>query len=506
MNPAPAQIILTVRSNAVTGEKLKLTAELLDRRLERMRDGTPTVIFGVEGEGEIRRYAFRRSDRGLKSFPDVALSRPGVYYLFARIAGKNKTWRSNPVEIFSRRPRYRLWWGEIHGHTALSDSLGTIDEHYRYGRDVLAMDIYAAADHTEFPKMDPMTEAKWRKTRAAARKYYRPHEFVTFLGFEWTSGKWFSNPYAGYGHRCVYYPDDDQPYFCCNSPDVHTPEQLFARLDELKSTALVIPHHPAVDNPSFWVNWDFFHPGYERLVEIYSMWGNSERSEADGNVERPVRRLGGTVRTGQGSHVQDALRKGCRVGFIGGSDAHDGRGGRTIMHVGDPKYFQGNRSRHEGPFYPNGLMAVYAEELTRESVFAAMRQRRTYAATCARIILDFRLNGHWMGEEIRVPSPTVIRRLRVRVQGTADVDRVEIVKNCVDVFRYAGRGRTAEFEYTDRERIRNTDFYYVRVIQKDGEMAWSSPVWVDLKKVKGKRQNGNKKPRLMTNNKAQMTK
>lgn len=478
------KIILTLRSNAIVGEKLKLTVELLNRRLERIKDLHPTIVFAVEGENDFREYAFSPSDKGIKKFHDISFSDPGIYYLTVRLKAGRRKWLSNPVKVSAKKPKYRLWWGEIHGHTALSDSLGTIDEHYRYGRDVLAMDIYAAADHTEFPKIDPMTASKWKKTCAGARKYYRPHEFVTFLGFEWTSGKWFSDPYGGYGHRNVYYLEDDQPYFYCNSPDCHTPPQLFSKLDALKTRAIVIPHHPAVNNPSFWVNWDFYHPGSERLVEIYSIWGNSERSTEDGNVERPGKRLGGTVKTGQGNHVQDALRKGCRVGFIGGSDAHDGRGGRTVMHVGNPRYFKGNRSRHQGPFYPNGLMAVYAEELTRESVFEAMMRRRVYAATCARIMLDFKVNGYWMGKEIKLKNGAAPRKLTVKVCGTGDIDRVEVVKNCQDIFRFAGKGKTAEFEYTDRKKAGDGDFYYVRVIQKDGDMAWSSPIWIDVNKKK----------------------
>ena len=35
-----------------------------------------------------------------------------------------------------------------------------------------------------------------------------------------------------------------------------------------------------------------------------------------------------------------------------------------------------------------------------------------------------------------------------------------------------------EFEYTDTESAEEGDYYYVRVTQLDGGMAWSSPIWV----------------------------
>ena len=36
-----------------------------------------------------------------------------------------------------------------------------------------------------------------------------------------------------------------------------------------------------------------------------------------------------------------------------------------------------------------------------------------------------------------------------------------------------------DLEMTDKPSGAATDFYYVRVIQKNGQRAWSSPVWVD---------------------------
>ena len=36
----------------------------------------------------------------------------------------------------------------------------------------------------------------------------------------------------------------------------------------------------------------------------------------------------------------------------------------------------------------------------------------------------------------------------------------------------------AEFEFTDRHRSDKTDWYYVRVVQANGSLAWSSPIWV----------------------------
>jgi len=69
---------------------------------------------------------------------------------------------------------------------------------------------------------------------------------------------------------------------------------------------------------------------------------------------------------------------------------------------------------------------VLAAELTREAIFDAIRNRRTYAVTGDRIALDFQLNGRLMGSELPYTRP---RELAVTVTGWDQLDRVEILKN-----------------------------------------------------------------------------
>ena len=52
-----------------------------------------------------------------------------------------------------------------------------------------------------------------------------------------------------------------------------------------------------------------------------------------------------------------------------------------------------------------GLVAALARELTRDAVFEALFERRTYATTGARILLDFTLNRHGMGSLVAVSAP-----------------------------------------------------------------------------------------------------
>ena len=43
---------------------------------------------------------------------------------------------------------------------------------------------------------------------------------------------------------------------------------------------------------------------------------------------------------------------------------------------------------------------------------------------------------------------------------------------------------SVSFEWEDSSPLHSAAFYYVRLRQADGQMAWSSPVWVDPKSSK----------------------
>lgn len=117
---------------------------------------------------------------------------------------------------------------------------------------------------------------------------------------------------------------------------------------------------------------------------------------------------------------------------------------------------------------------VYVQDLSRKALFNALRARRTFAASDT-IVVDFRLGTHWMGEEVVIREARV---LAVKVKGTGDLRRVDIVRNGEFAYTTRPAGRSAEFRYRDSSLPPGEVYYYVRVIQKDQNMAWSSPVWV----------------------------
>lgn len=376
---------------------------------------------------------------------------------------------SNPMQVTGDGER--LFFGDIHAHTELSyDASGSIDEMYEYARDVAGLDFAAAADHqtaidglrsvcahvggipgVTFESMRP----RWEATCEAAARFREPGRFVTFVGFEFA-------PHEFEGHRNVYWLDD-RPEMLPASGDIQ--EWLRTRpLKRLRKTedVLVIPHHP----PIMWragmkegggLDYGDLPDAAQPVVEICSKHGTSEYLDN----ERPLR--------GQcaGSFVSDFLERGHKFGFIGGSDTH-------LANPGSPL--------QEGPYatlrFRAGLAAVWAPELTRKAIWDALRARRCYATTGPKFVLRFWVNDLFMGEEGHAEGA---RTIRVEARGETPIILIEIVKNGRVVARWdAHRPRLdVEFEWEDRDGAeRETDYYYSRVRQHDGEWTWASPAWL----------------------------
>ena len=93
-----------------------------------------------------------------------------------------------------------------------------------------------------------------------------------------------------------------------------------------------------------------------------------------------------------------------------------------------------------------------------------------------RIYLDFHVCGQPMGSEVKHTGP---RRIEVRAASEVAISRIEIVKNGDDYLSAEPNGNDVTWDEVDNETD-SPAWYYVRVTRADGEMAWSSPVWVGV--------------------------
>jgi hypothetical protein len=104
-----------------------------------------------------------------------------------------------------------------------------------------------------------------------------------------------------------------------------------------------------------------------------------------------------------------------------------------------------------------------------------MRARHAYAST-DNIIVDLRIGEHLMGDIFKTGDTPV---LKVHVEGTGPIARIEVIKNNTFVHTNRPDRASSSFEYRDNDIKPGESYYYVRVEQAAGQLAWSSPIWVN---------------------------
>ncbi|MCY3776395.1 MAG: hypothetical protein OXH11_10460 [Candidatus Aminicenantes bacterium] len=352
--------------------------------------------------------------------------------------------RIRSYRIQSRGRTYSIYRGDLHRHTDISldgGGDGSLVDAYRYARDAGGLDFLGITDHNH-EIVEPYNW--WRNQKVA--DLFQLENFAAFYGYERSLE--FPN-----GHRNVFFirrGTSILPIETAEHLGLEGSERLFWHLRRKNGTS--IPHTIATGSGTDWRDND---PEVEHLLEIFQ--GMREAYEHPGAPQpmtvqpsstleqdnRPFRRLG---------TAWSALEKGYKLGFIASSD-------HISTHI--------------------SYACLIAEELTPEGLLEAIRARRAYAAT-DNIILDVRFLGsdgeHLMGEAFTSATPV---RITADLMGTQPIRRVDVIKDNRIVYSVTPDKRDVKFQYADAASEPGESYYYLRVIQEDGEMAWGSPAWVD---------------------------
>ncbi|MDX1503970.1 MAG: DUF3604 domain-containing protein, partial [Thermoanaerobaculia bacterium] len=175
-----------------------------------------------------------------------------------------------------------------------------------------------------------------------------------------------------------------------------------------------------------------------------------EAADSPGRIYAPV----------AGNTVRDQLDRGYRLGVVGSGDSHDGHPGLAHLVTGQ-----------------GGLAGIFAEEATRAAVLEALRARRVYATNGPRIYLRTVLAERPMGAQVPVWRGS--RELVAEVAGTAPIEWVEVVRSGEVVERVGVDGLRQARLALEVRHPRPGEYLYLRVIQEDGGVAWSSAYFFD---------------------------
>ncbi len=332
-----------------------------------------------------------------KKHRQPGISEAGVHRITIADEATGLSAETNPILVRNEEPHGR-YWADLHGQTEETIGTNTIDDYFRFARDIAYLD---ACGHqgNDFQ----ITDTFWQKIQQTTADFYAPGKFVTFPGWEWSG-----NTGLG-GDRNVLYREEGGLITRSSralvsgeeaaDPCSDTVEDLFDNLEATGRDVMLIAHVGGR-----YADLERHREGLEPAVEVHSAWGTFEWM------------------------LDDAFSRGYRMAIVANSDGHKGRPGASWPGASTFGSY-------------GGLTCILADRLDRDSVWDAYQNRRVYATTGARIALD--VTGHFGsdGDGKVIPMGSVIESsqsetlsLRVSVAGTAPIERIEF-RNAMNVLK-----------------------------------------------------------------------
>lgn len=295
--------------------------------------------------------------------------------------------------------------------------------------------------------MNPeLLRSVWESYAAEADRFSKPGKFTAFVGFEWTS-----MPQAQNLHRCVIFKDKgpDIPYTAFESVD---PEDLWRYLEAQRKMGLsviAVPHNGNVSNGLMFDTRDLSGKSLTReyaerrmanepLAEIIQAKGQSDTIPslsptdefADFEIWKYLLDGRGIAKSATGSYLRQAYGVGqelqakiginpFKYGIEAGTDFHSG------ISSTEPNNYAGSHGNQDSDpravvtatesvvgepptaLSSGGLTGVWAEENTRESIFASFKRKETFGTSGVRI--QVRLFASWKYPKDLISKPNWLK-------------------------------------------------------------------------------------------------
>ena len=359
---------------------------------------------------------------------------------------------------------YQMYFGQLHSHTTYSDGSGSLETALDYVDSLprsANVQFVAFTDHSNYfdsaSAANPadavndkslMTEASrqvWDKYKSTVAGFNASHsDIVAIAGFEMT---WSGGP----GHINTF---DSDGLVSRNNAELNNKTgdagmKLYYETIN-KGDSLSQFNHPGNTFGNFtdFSYWDPETDDHIFLVEV----GNGEGQIGAGGYYPSY------------EEYILALDKGWHVAPTNNQDNHKGRWGNA------------NEARD----------VVLTNSFSESGIYDAIRNRRVYATEDKNLQVGYTVNNEYMGTILsEVPGSLDVAVTLYDPDETDAVSKVELVAN---------GGKTA-YTWSDEEEIAggmltaqiepSYTYYFVRVTQKDGDLAVTAPVWTGMTKAVG---------------------
>ncbi len=392
---------------------------------------------------DLARASMGAADAGIVEIEGLRIDQPGIHRLEVATADGRLATRANPLRC-EADPAERVYWGDMHCHADFADGTGSAAWNYDFARTKARLDFYSLTDHiystpgraTGAFNRPPVLDVRrmWAELQRAARAWHQPGRFVTFLGYERTP--WERRRAAG--DLTVWFMRDDAELLIED-----TIAATIAAVRQAGGEVFVGTH--AAQRP----DWEHYPADVETVMPTLEISAMHQHAEW---------------------YLLEALQRGYKFAAVGMADEHAGHPGYDVW----PRFGQMHRPRRMFSVR-SGLTAAAAPELTREALRRAFFDRRTYATSGDRILLDVRVNGRPAGSELAADGRV---QVQVEAHGTADIERLDVIRGDRLAHAVFPNDLDAHLTWTDPAPLAGETWYYVRVTQANGGFAWSTPTWV----------------------------
>ncbi|MCB1225774.1 MAG: hypothetical protein KDK99_08205 [Verrucomicrobiales bacterium] len=387
---------------------------------------------------------------------------------------------------------YHLLWGDLHRHTDISNCRtgfdGCVVEAYRYAYDLAGLDFLGTSDHTDIAKKyDPY---EWWHTQRQVDVFFAPGHFTSLYAYE-------REQRFPWGHRNLVFAQRGAPIVYINralyraSPyqadlpvkagigEIH-PTEVWDLLHRYGKPCAIISHTGATGMGTDWTAYpDGIDNERENLVEIFQ--GARVSYEGLGLPQPTVGlRVGEPYTPHRLAGDEHPKPPAPIVDFDAGFAKHPGYNNGVYQKALAVGHKLGVFACSDHISTHTSFGGVYVEEITREGIIAGFTARRTCAAT-DKIFIQLSSGDHLMGEVFSHTKGEPIA-LDIHIEGTAPLTRVTVVRNEIDlhVIQPAAKGHSVDLQWTDAAPLAGENRYYLRIEQADGNMGWSSPLWIKV--------------------------
>lgn len=323
---------------------------------------------------------------------------------------------------------WKLYFGLLHAHTAVSDGSGSVEEAFSHAAQVEQLDFFAVTDHSNsFDNADAgaisldgsAISEEWAAGKAAAAAV-TGEDFLGLWGYEMT---WRDDRLLGHINTFA-----TPGWISRNQKGFNKLSAYYEALTTVSGSISQF-NHPGPESGDF-ENFGHWEEGFDKNMAL--------------------------LEVGSGKGIRDekwytrALDRGWHVA---------------------PTVSQNNHSGNWGDL-DDCRTVILAEALTEQSLYEAMAARRVYAAEDKNLSLWYELDGTIMGSTIAAKQAHTLTLWMQDTDGESAL--VEVITDGGAVTASAQTDGSAPLSLSVTG---GGSYYYLRITQSDGDIALTAPVW-----------------------------